>query len=120
MSPGVRRMPAPIMFPTVTARPNVTPRTVSSFARGKNVSVADAENGCAVRHSLRPSRKEATLSDPDAEKFAGIQQQRAVQQLRRHVDEFMSIDDEGLREEELYHRVLAAVHQLCAAILACE
>jgi hypothetical protein len=31
------------MFPTVTARPNVTPRTVSSFARGKDVSVADGE-----------------------------------------------------------------------------
>ncbi|MEA2343852.1 MAG: hypothetical protein QOF63_2021, partial [Thermoanaerobaculia bacterium] len=43
MSPGVRTMPAPIMFPTVTARPNVTPRTVSSFARGKNVSVSDSE-----------------------------------------------------------------------------
>jgi hypothetical protein len=66
------------------------------------------------------------LSDPDAEKFAGIQQHRAVQQLRRHVDDFMSIEeellreDEALREEELYHRMLAVVHQLCAAILACE
>jgi len=60
------------------------------------------------------------LSDPDAEKSTGIQQQRAVEQLRRHVEDFLSIDDEHLREEELYHRLLAIVHQLCAAILACE
>jgi len=46
------------------------------------------------------------MSDPDAE-IAGIQQHRAVQQLRRHVDEFMSIEDEGLRDEELYHRALS-------------
>jgi extracellular factor (EF) 3-hydroxypalmitic acid methyl ester biosynthesis protein len=53
------------------------------------------------------------LSDPDTEK-------QAVEQLRRHVHEFMTLDDEPLREEELYHRLLAIVHQLCAAILACE
>src|SRR3954453_4691400 len=87
MSPGVRRMPAPIMFPTVTARPNVTPRTVSSFARGKNVSVADAENSCAVRHFLRESIAGGkNLSDPDAEKFD--RREHAVAQLRRHVEDF--------------------------------
>jgi len=53
------------------------------------------------------------LSDPDTEK-------QAVEQLRRHVHEFMTLDDEHLREEELYHRLLAVVHHLCAAILACE
>src|SRR4051812_17315573 len=32
----------------------------------------------------------------------------------------MSLDERPLREEELYHRLLAIVQQLCAAILACE
>src|SRR5689334_779553 len=30
MSPGVRKMPAPIVFPTVTARPNESPRIFRS------------------------------------------------------------------------------------------
>jgi len=59
------------------------------------------------------------MSDPDAE-LGGIPENQAVRQLRRHVHEFMTLDDEHLREEELYHRLLAIVHQLCAAILACE
>src|SRR3954453_7973777 len=64
MSPGGRRMPGPIMLPSVTARPNVTPRTVSSFARGKNVSVADAENGVAVRHRFERETQEVQLVRP--------------------------------------------------------
>jgi SAM-dependent methyltransferase len=92
---------------------------VSSFARGKNGSVAETENGRFVRHSFRESIAGGTnLSDPDTEKFA--RREHAVDQLRRHVEDFMSLDDKPLREEELYHRILAVVHQLCAAILACE
>jgi len=59
------------------------------------------------------------LSDPDAE-IVGIREKRAVEELRRRVADFMALDDGVLREEELYHRVLASVHQICAAILACE
>lgn len=44
----------------------------------------------------------------------------AIDDLRRRVDEFLALEDEHLREEELYHRVLAVVHQICAAILVCE
>src|SRR5437660_8378950 len=36
MSPGVRKMPAPMMLPTVTARPKVRPRTVRSDLRLDN------------------------------------------------------------------------------------
>jgi hypothetical protein len=35
MSPGVRRMPAPMMLPTVTARPKVRPRTFRRDLMGK-------------------------------------------------------------------------------------
>lgn len=43
-----------------------------------------------------------------------------IETLRRHCDDFLSLEEERLREEELYHRVLAVVHQICSAILACE
>ena len=45
---------------------------------------------------------------------------QSIATLRRHVDDFLALEDEPLREEELYHRVLAVVHQICSAILSCE
>jgi SAM-dependent methyltransferase len=45
---------------------------------------------------------------------------QVIATLHRHVDDFLLLEDEPLREEELYHRMLAVVHQICAAILACE
>jgi len=59
------------------------------------------------------------LPDPDIE-VACIPEICAVTRLRRHVDDFMSLDENRFSEEELYHRVLAIVHQICASILACE
>jgi extracellular factor (EF) 3-hydroxypalmitic acid methyl ester biosynthesis protein len=47
-------------------------------------------------------------------------QETAVSELRRHVAAFMELENASLREEHLYHCVLALVHQICAAILACE
>jgi SAM-dependent methyltransferase len=44
----------------------------------------------------------------------------AVSELRHHVIDFLELEREPLREDELYHRVLAVVHQLCASILRCE
>lgn len=48
------------------------------------------------------------------------QRERAVDELQRHVLEFMTLDEGEAREEELYHRLLAVVHQICASILTCE
>jgi SAM-dependent methyltransferase len=48
------------------------------------------------------------------------QRERAVDELQRHVFEFMALDHGEVREEELYHRLLAVVHQICASILTCE
>lgn len=59
------------------------------------------------------------MPDPDTE-VACIQENCAVAQLRGHVEDFMSLDERRLSEEELYHRLLAVVHQICAAIIACE
>ena len=47
-------------------------------------------------------------------------QESAREDLRTRVKEFLALEESGLREEHLYHRVLASVHQICAAILACE
>lgn len=49
-----------------------------------------------------------------------LAQEAAVSELRRQVSEFVALDSASLREEHRYHRVLAAVHQICASILACE
>jgi extracellular factor (EF) 3-hydroxypalmitic acid methyl ester biosynthesis protein len=46
--------------------------------------------------------------------------EHAVTTLQRHVRDFMALERDQLSEEELYHRVLAVVHQICAAILNCE
>jgi SAM-dependent methyltransferase len=46
--------------------------------------------------------------------------ERAVDELQRHVSDFMALDREGIGEQQLYHLLLAIVHQLCAAILTCE
>jgi extracellular factor (EF) 3-hydroxypalmitic acid methyl ester biosynthesis protein len=40
--------------------------------------------------------------------------------LRRHIHDFLLLDDDAYPEPELYHRLLAVVHQICAAILQCE
>jgi len=49
-----------------------------------------------------------------------LAQESAVGELRRHVSAFVSLERSTLREEHLYHRVLALVHQICDSILACE
>src|SRR5205085_12538538 len=57
MSPGERKIPAPIMFPTVTARPKVTPRTVRRRRAGRGtgeVYASGAPHPGASRLSLSP------------------------------------------------------------------
>lgn len=63
--------------------------------------------------------EEPILTDPEIVAMSEVRE-RAADELRRHVMEFMSIDEKTLREDELYHRVLARVHEICAAILDCE
>lgn len=66
--------------------------------------------------------EELILSEPQSEPIVriGDGRERAVDQLLRHVHDFLLLDDEGMHEEQLYHRLLAVVHQICAAILGCE
>jgi len=49
-----------------------------------------------------------------------LAQETAVSELRRHVAAFVELENASMREEHLYHRVLAIVHEICASILACE
>ncbi|HVR38946.1 MAG TPA: class I SAM-dependent methyltransferase, partial [Thermoanaerobaculia bacterium] len=58
--------------------------------------------------------------DIAVEDSTGDPREHALRQLRFHVIAFLELERHGLREEELYHRVLAVVHQLCASILTCE
>lgn len=46
--------------------------------------------------------------------------ERAVDELRRDVANFMELERAQLPESEVYHRLLAVVHQICASILGCE
>lgn len=46
--------------------------------------------------------------------------ERAVEELQRHVADFMKLEQGAVAEAELYHRLLSVVHQICAAILTCE
>jgi extracellular factor (EF) 3-hydroxypalmitic acid methyl ester biosynthesis protein len=46
--------------------------------------------------------------------------EQAVGELQRHVGDFMALENGGLTEAELYHQLLAVVHQICGAILRCE
>ncbi|MEO8378849.1 MAG: class I SAM-dependent methyltransferase [Acidobacteriota bacterium] len=59
------------------------------------------------------------LTDPEIVAQSERREQ-AVDELQRHVSDFMTLEHTAVREEELYHRLLAVVHQLCAAILTCE
>src|SRR5688500_2909423 len=63
--------------------------------------------------------EEPGLIDPEIVAISEVRE-RAADQLRRHVVEVMSIDEATLREDELYHRGLARVRGLCAAVLGCE
>ena len=56
MSPGVRRMPPPIVFPTVTARPNDRPRIRSSDRGG----LVTRKDGPRVGESARDGDEEAS------------------------------------------------------------
>jgi extracellular factor (EF) 3-hydroxypalmitic acid methyl ester biosynthesis protein len=47
-------------------------------------------------------------------------QREAMDILEQRVAEFASLEEASLPEPMLYHRVLAGVHQICDAILACE
>ena len=40
--------------------------------------------------------------------------------LREGVEAFVALEESGAGPTELYHQVLATVHQLCASIVACE
>lgn len=63
--------------------------------------------------------EEPVLTDPEIVAISEMRE-RAADELRQHVDDFLLLDEGSLREDELYHRVLARVHQICAAILDCE
>lgn len=63
--------------------------------------------------------EELVLIDPEIVALSE-KRERAVDALQRHVFDFMALEHGDVREEELYHRLLAVVHQICAAILTCE
>lgn len=63
--------------------------------------------------------EEPVLIDPEI--IAQLEtRENAVEELQQHVHDFMALERAAVREEELYHRLLAVVHQICAAILRCE
>lgn len=49
-----------------------------------------------------------------------VRREAALEELQRHVDDFMTLEQGGWDEDDLYHRVLAIVHLICGAILKCE
>jgi SAM-dependent methyltransferase len=63
--------------------------------------------------------EEPVLIDPEIVAQAETRES-AVEELQQSVYEFMKLERGRIREEELYHRMLAIVHQICAAILRCE
>jgi extracellular factor (EF) 3-hydroxypalmitic acid methyl ester biosynthesis protein len=66
----------------------------------------------------------AVLKDPVLSELEIValmeEREQAVARLQAHVDEFMALERGSVPEDELYHRLLAVVHQICAAILYCE
>src|SRR6266568_2569652 len=94
--PGVRRMPEPIVFPTVTERPNTTPRTASRPRLGRAIARTDSArapapsvtreeaDGCSVLtdwppHEIREQLVEVVRSD-----FATLGVAAAIVQPRAH------------------------------------
>ncbi|MEA2571233.1 MAG: extracellular factor 3-hydroxypalmitic acid methyl ester biosynthesis protein [Acidobacteriota bacterium] len=67
---------------------------------------------------VRGNRMMAVHSNP----FVGStsRSEDEVDALRALVRTFVALEGETAGRQELYHRVLAVVHQLCAAIVACE
>lgn len=49
-----------------------------------------------------------------------VRREAALEELQRHVDDFMALEHGRWDKDDLYHRVLAIVHLLCGAILRCE
>lgn len=56
----------------------------------------------------------------DYEGSTAARQTAAAGELRHHIHDFLLLDDDTHHEQQLYHRLLATVHQICAAILRCE
>jgi SAM-dependent methyltransferase len=63
--------------------------------------------------------EEPVLIDPEIV-AQSERRENAVEELQQFVYDFMRLEHGQMREEELYHRLLAVVHQICAAILRCE
>lgn len=68
---------------------------------------------------VRQATMDMSDSTPAIREFY-LAQQTATTELRRYVTAFTALEHAGLREEHLYHRLLAVVHQICASILGCE
>jgi extracellular factor (EF) 3-hydroxypalmitic acid methyl ester biosynthesis protein len=68
---------------------------------------------------VRETIMDVSDSTPAIREFF-LAQEAAASELRRRVASFAALEMAPLREEHRYHRVLALVHQICDAILACE
>ncbi len=59
-------------------------------------------------------------SDPAIAGFPFAAVVNEIATLREGVEDFIALEESDAGPTELYHRVLASVHQLCASIVACE
>jgi hypothetical protein len=59
-------------------------------------------------------------SDPAISSFQIAALVDQIATLQDRVDDFVALEESDAGPTELYHRVLATVHQLCATIVACE
>jgi extracellular factor (EF) 3-hydroxypalmitic acid methyl ester biosynthesis protein len=72
-----------------------------------------------MREAIAETPEDFSVIDADIV-IQSVHRERAVEELERHVHAFMLLERSVPSEDELYHRLLGVVHQLCAAILSCE